>query len=87
MNLIDRYIAEVGRHLPEKNRDDIEAEIRSTLEDMVEERGHQAKSADDKIIAETLEQLGDPKLLAHKYTPARRYLIGPNWYDVYLKTR
>lgn len=86
MNLIDRYIAEVGRHLPEKNRDDIEAEIRSTLEDMVEERGHQAKSADDKIIAETLEQLGDPKLLAHKYTPARRYLIGPNWYDVYLKT-
>ena len=38
MNLIDRYIAEVGRHLPEKDRSDIEAEIRSMMEDMLEER-------------------------------------------------
>ncbi len=38
MNLIDRYIAEVGKHLPRKNRADIEAEIRSTLEDMLDER-------------------------------------------------
>ena len=29
MNLVDGYIAEVGRRLPEKNRSDIEAEIRS----------------------------------------------------------
>ena len=36
MSLINRYIAEVGRHLPEKDRSDIEAEIRSTLEDMLE---------------------------------------------------
>ena len=84
MNLIDRYVDEVGRHLPEKDRSDIEAEIRSMVEDMLEERGHQAKSADDKSIAETLEELGDPKLLAHKYSPAKRYLIGPDWYDLYL---
>ena len=84
MNLIDRYVDEVGRHLPEKDRTDIEAEIRSMVEDMLEERGHQAKSADDKSIAETLEELGDPKLLAHKYSPAKRYLIGPDWYDLYL---
>ena len=32
MSLIDRYIAEVGRHLPEKNRSDIEAEIRAVRE-------------------------------------------------------
>lgn len=87
MSLIDRYIAEVGRHLPEKDRSDIEAEIRSTLEDMVEERRrHVTKSTDDEIIAETLEQLGDPQLLASKYSPLKRYLIGPGWYDVYLKT-
>lgn len=85
MNLIDRYIAEVGRHLPEKNRSDIEAEIRSMLEDMLEERGD-AKSADEKIVAETLEQLGDPKLLASKYAPSKRYLIGPGWYEVYMQT-
>lgn len=85
MSLIDRYIAEVGRHLPEKNRADIEAEIRSTLEDMIEERGHPAKSTDDKIIAETLEQMGDPRLLASRYAPPKRFLIGPDWYEVYVK--
>lgn len=85
MSLINRYIAEVGRHLPEKDRSDIEAEIRSMIEDMLEERGHNAKSANEKAIAETLEQLGDPKLLAYKYAPPRRYLIGPDWYEGYIK--
>ena len=84
MNLIDRYVDEVGRHLPEKDRSDIQAEIRSMVEDMLEERGQQPKSADDKVITETLEALGDPKLLAHKYSPAKHYLIGPDWYDLYL---
>ncbi|MCC6500313.1 MAG: hypothetical protein IT313_08620 [Anaerolineales bacterium] len=86
MNLIDRYVAEVGRHLPEKDRADIEAEIRSLIEDMLEERGQSAKSADEKSIAETLEELGDPKLLAYKYSPVKRYLIGPDWFDLYLTT-
>ena len=56
------------------------------VEDMLEEGGHRANSADDKSIAQTLEELGDPKLLAHKYSPAKRYLIGPDWYDLYLTT-
>lgn len=87
MNLIDRYIDEVGRHLPEKDRTDIEAEIRSMVEDMIDERserGHQPKSADEKVVTQTLEDLGDPKLLANKYSPAKRYLIGPDWYELYL---
>jgi len=81
MGLIDRYIAEVGRHLPEKDRSDIEAEIRSLIEDMLEERGRTVKTADEKVRAETLEQLGDPQLLAAKYSPPKRYLIGPEWYE------
>lgn len=88
MNLIDRYIAAVGRHLPEKDRSDIEAEIRSIIEDMLDERrerGHGIKSADEKVITETLEELGDPKLLAFKYAPPKRYLIGPEWYEGYIK--
>jgi len=90
MSLIDRYVAEVGRHLPEKDRADIEAEIRSMLEDMIDERSERSretgKSAKDKVIAEVLEQLGDPKLLASRYAPPKRYLIGPVWYEAYLKT-
>ena len=87
MSLIDRYVAEIGRHLPEKNREDIEAEIRSMLEDMVEEKGHQTgKSVNDELIATVLEGLGDPKLLASKYAPSRHYLIGPDWYEAYVET-
>jgi hypothetical protein len=88
MSLIDRYVAEVGRHLPEKDRSDIEAEIRSMVEDMLEERrerDHTAASADDQVIVETLEEIGDPKLLAHRYAPPKRYLIGPDWYEGYIK--
>jgi HAAS domain-containing protein len=79
MNLIDRYIAEVGRHLPEKDRSDIEAEIRSMVEDMLDERSerrHQTGNpVDDKVITKILEQLGDPRLLAARYAPPKRYLI------------
>src|SRR5215510_3924212 len=90
MSLIDRYVAEVGRHLPEKNRDDIEAEIRSTVEDMIDERSESStqagKPVNEEVIAALLEELGDPKLLAYKYTPARNSLIGPDWYGVYVET-
>jgi hypothetical protein len=87
MSLIDRYVAEVGRHLPEKDRTDIEAEIRSMLEDTLDERSQQmSKPIDDKAVVETLEQLGDPRLLAARYAPPKRYLIGPGWYEIYVKT-
>lgn len=82
MSLIDRYIAEVGRHLPEKDRADIEAEIRSTLEDGIEERG----GANEANIKSVLQEFGDPASLAEKYSSTKRYLIGPLWYDGYIET-
>lgn len=82
MSLVDRYIAEVGRHLPEKDRADIEAEIRSTLEDVIEERG----SANETNIKSVLQEFGDPTSLAEKYSSSKRYLIGPLWYDEYIET-
>lgn len=83
MSLIDKYVAEVGRHLPEKDRADIENEIRTMVDDMLEERGPSAAN-DEKVVVETLEQIGDPKLLAGRYAPPKRYLIGPEWYEGYL---
>lgn len=82
MSLIDRYIAEVGRHLPEKDRADIEAEIRSTLEDGIEEKG----GANEANIKSVLQEFGDPASLAEKYSSSKRYLIGPLWYDAYIET-
>jgi hypothetical protein len=81
MSLIDRYIAEVGRHLPEKDRSDIEAEIRSTLEDVIEEKG----GVNETNIDGVLREFGDPVLLAQKYSPSKRYLIGPYLYDAYIE--
>ena len=82
MSLIDRYIAEVGRHLPEKDRLDIEAEIRSMIDDTIEERG--AHAADEKMVVDVLEEIGDPRRLAAQYAAPKHYLIGPAWYGFYL---
>src|SRR5512143_2187400 len=77
MELIDRYVAQVGRQLPEKMRADIESEIRSTLEDMVEDRSRKAgRPADEALVSEVLKEYGSPDKVAASYLPPR-YLIGP----------
>ena len=68
MDLIDRYIEEVGRFLPRKIRSDVQRELRSTLEDSLESR--LANGRDDD--AETtqlalLTELGHPEELAASY--------------------
>jgi hypothetical protein len=82
MNLIDKYIAEVGKHLPRKNRADIEAEIRSTLEDMLEERKPETGEAEDKTVIELLKEYGAPRDVAASYT-GPRYLIGPRVFPIF----
>ncbi|HEU4746535.1 MAG TPA: hypothetical protein VFS61_14935 [Anaerolineales bacterium] len=82
MNLIDKYIAEVGKHLPRKNRADIEAEIRSTLEDMLEERKQATGEVEDKAVIELLKEYGAPRDVAASYT-GPRYLIGPRVYPTF----
>lgn len=82
MNLIDKYIVEVGKHLPRKNRADIEAEIRSTLEDMLEERKSAEGAADDETVIALLKEYGSPREVAESYT-GPRYLIGPRVYPIF----
>jgi hypothetical protein len=82
MNLIDKYIAEVGKHLPRKNRADIEAEIRSTLEDMLEERSQAQGGIDDKLVIELLKEYGAPREIAESYI-GPRYLIGPRVFPIF----
>jgi hypothetical protein len=83
-NLIDRYIAEIGKHLPAKNRADIQKEIRSTLEDMLEERSRKAgREADEEMVVDLLQEFGKPERVAASYAPERQ-LIGPQLYPFYL---
>jgi hypothetical protein len=81
MNLLDKYVAEVGKYLPRKNRADIEAEIRSTLEDMLEER-KQGQVVDDALVMSLFKEYGSPKKVASTYKTTQ-YLIGPRIYPIF----
>ncbi|HEY5158318.1 MAG TPA: hypothetical protein VII93_10200 [Anaerolineales bacterium] len=84
MNLIDTYASEVGRRLPRKDRADIEAEICSALQDLLDERSREAgKPVDEEMTFEVLKEYGDPEKVASSYQ-GERYLIGPHLYPVFL---
>jgi hypothetical protein len=84
MKLTDRYVAEVGRRLPRKGRADIEAELRSTLEDMLEDRSQKRGCpVDDGMVIELLKEYGPPEKVAGTYH-ATQYLIGPRIYPFFL---
>ncbi|OIK08832.1 hypothetical protein BIV60_25490 [Bacillus sp. MUM 116] len=78
MNLIEIYIQEVTRRLPEKNREDIALELRSTIEDMLPDDYH------EEDIKAVLEKLGSPVTLASGYRDRPMHLIGPRYFDVYV---
>jgi len=78
MNLTDIYIQEVTRRLPEKNREDIALELRSTIRDMLPDD----YSEDD--VKDVLGKLGNPAALASGYRDQPMHLIGPRYFDVYI---
>lgn len=84
MELINRYISEIGKHLPQKNRADIETEIRSILEDMLDDRSQAAgRPVDESMTVEVLKAYGKPEKVASTYSP-ERFLIGPKLYPHFL---
>ena len=85
MNLIDRYVSEVGKHLPLLNgREDIEKELKSTLEDMLEDRAQSSgRTRDEALEIEVLKEYGSPQKVASTYNP-HPYLIGPKLFPFFL---
>lgn len=81
MSLIDRYLHEVGRYLPRKKRGDIQAELRSSVVDTLEDR-YGAEPPDEQV-AELLKELGRPKEVAASYHPEGQYLVGPILYPLF----
>lgn len=80
MKLIETYVYEVTRRLPEKTRNDIALELTSTIEDTLPD------NYTENEVMETLSNLGDPAQLAASYRDTPNYLIGPKVYDVYMRT-
>lgn len=77
MNLIEVYIQEVAKRLPERNREDITLELRSTIEDMLPDEYNK------EDVKSVLEKLGSPVSLANGYLDRPMHLIGPRYFDVY----
>jgi len=83
MNLIDRYVREIGRKLPQKTRADIEKEIRSAVEDMLDDHSKkEGRAVDEDMTVAVLKEYGNPETIAASYLP-ERYLIGPQLFPIF----
>lgn len=82
MKIIDRYVFAVTRGLPQTQREDIEKELRTLIEDMMEEC--RDIEPEEKRVEKVLLDLGDPVILVDKYRDTKRYLIGPQNFDNYI---
>jgi hypothetical protein len=82
MTWTERYLAAVLRSIPEPKRTDVERELRSSIDDAIEERVStgEARAAAERLV---LEGLGDPSELAGAYTGRPSYLIGPELFPLY----
>jgi len=81
MSLIERYIYAVTRHMPAAQRQDVSDELRATIEDTLDEK----KTRSKKNIEAVLIDLGDPEILARRYSGAKQYLIGPTFYIYFIR--
>ena len=81
MSLLNRYIHEVGRFLPRKNREDIQAELRSSVVDTLEDRFGPEPAETD--VEEVLKEFGSPREVAASYHPQGQYLVGPGLYPLF----
>lgn len=84
MELLDRYLEAVRKHLPWKRQADILAELRANLEAQLEDReaglGRPLTPGEQQ---DWLRELGSPLQVAARYQP-QQSLIGPRLFPVYL---
>ncbi|MCI9887853.1 hypothetical protein JT358_05160 [Micrococcales bacterium 31B] len=81
-SLTDRYLAELARHLPRRQRDDIVREVRGAIDDLAaEEYGHLPAAYAER---EALRTLGDPADLATRYYDSPRQVVRPENYRAWV---
>jgi hypothetical protein len=84
MELLDRYLQAVKKHLPSRRQDDLIAELRANMESQLEDK--EAELGRPLTAAEAgdwLKQMGSPMMVAARYRP-QQYLIGPAIFPIYL---
>ena len=84
MELLDRYLQAVRKHLPWQRQADIIAELRANLESQLEEKQEELGRSLTPGEAEAwIKSIGSPVQMASHYLP-QQYLIGPAIYPLYL---
>ena len=78
-NLIERYVYDVVRRLPEQERGDVGDELRSNIYDMLPD------GATEDDISAALTGLGAPAILAEQYRINPRSLISPALFESYIR--
>ena len=76
-DLVERYVYKVGSYLPESEREEVQNELRSLIQDQLDDRFKGAPTQDD--VVELLKEFGDPRQMAASYG-REQYLIGPDLY-------
>jgi hypothetical protein len=82
-NWIDRYLYQIEKKLPQKNRADLIAEIKSNLYDEIEGK-YGNHEATEKEILQFLQENGSPSKIAWSYRGSTQALIGGSLYPIYL---
>jgi len=83
MELVDRYLQAVKFWLPEKQKNDIAAELSEEIQAQVVEREAECgRTLTASEVEGILKQLGRPVLVANRYLP-QRHLIGPVLFPIY----
>ena len=75
-DMIERYIYEVTKRVPQETRDEIRLELQGLIDDMC--------AAEGCSVEEALQKLGSPAEFAKRYRGDSNYLIGPEYYDTYI---
>ncbi|HKL94680.1 MAG TPA: hypothetical protein VJZ69_05285 [Clostridia bacterium] len=79
-NLIEMYVYEVKKQLPESERAEVGRELEANIYDMLPE------NPSENEIKSVLEKLGSPEKLAEKFRQNPKYLISPAYYNQYINS-
>lgn len=83
MDLIERYVSAVRRHLPKSANPDIVSELTDNLRSQAEEREAElGRALNEDEQSALLKPHGHPWLMASRYMP-QQHLIGPALYPYY----
>jgi hypothetical protein len=85
-DLVARYLFAVEQALPRQLRGDVTRELRTLIEDKLEDRARTlAKPVDTALAMYVLREIGEPGEVARRYDPAPQYLVGPRFYPAFVR--